>query len=347
MGKKNAVKKIIMNSPRLNVLHKEFFSKTAKGEFQAPDKGWHEGDDELLKKDAPTMDFRNNYIEYMGVFEKHFSSSVPHILENECRVGCAITRFAKNNNLSGLYSLHLGSSEGPLAKSIASMSKGRVKTLAHSDTPEHGIGFHSTPVPDGSNFTDLPSCDINISFCKKVFGESFSGFDFIFEHQLFQFYSDDREPLVELFSSLLNKNGVFFYSEKFNNEFESEYVKRESVKDRFFKSRYFSDMLVQEKDKLVCERMSPQQVTKSDFIEILKKNFKYIGTTWNSTNFSQVMACNNENVFRLLFSELCEPLIYPEFVFEELPVFYGIGNKSGLKFRSFIEESREGNLPEK
>ena len=317
------LKEVIKKSPRLTSLQKNFFSLTARGEKNIPRLGWHDGSEELMFNNKNAINFLRSYRNYMGLFERHFASSVPYILENECRIGESICKLNSVHPFNQ-YSLHLGSSEGPLAKTLAKYSDGRIQTIAHSDSPEHKIGFDLTPQAQGCHFLGIPSVDLSLNELKKQFGSQFDGFDYIFEHQLFHFYSPDRKSQVKYFANLLRDkgSGAMFFTEKMNCRSREDYLNRERVKDWKFKSRYFSvDQIISKQDD-VCSEMIGNQVSLPEMIEAIKCTFAHVAVIWNSGNFYQFVASNNEQLMADILEIIPPSFIPDEFVHENLPIVY-------------------------
>ena len=75
----------------------DFFEKTALGELGEPNNTYL-GDINLFKNDEKMSSFYLNHRKLQGQFDKHFYSSIPFILEEECRVGSALKDYLEKRD---------------------------------------------------------------------------------------------------------------------------------------------------------------------------------------------------------------------------------------------------------
>lgn len=91
----------ITTAPRTGVLA-DFFEKTALGELGEPNNTYL-GDINLFKNDEKMSSFYLNHRKLQGQFDKHFYSSIPFILEEECRVGSALKDYLEKEIVYSIY----------------------------------------------------------------------------------------------------------------------------------------------------------------------------------------------------------------------------------------------------
>lgn len=84
--------------------------------------------------------FYLNHRKLQGQFDKHFYSSIPFILEEECRVGSALKDYLEKRN-GTQYLYVLGAAEGTMARTIGNLSNGKIKTLSCSPTKANQDNF--------------------------------------------------------------------------------------------------------------------------------------------------------------------------------------------------------------
>ena len=128
----------ITTAPRTGVLA-DFFEKTALGELGEPN-NTDLGDINLFKNDEKMSSFYLNHRKLQGQFDKHFYSSIPFILEEECRVGSALKDYLEKRD-GTQYLYVLGAAEGTMARTIGNLSNGKIKTLSCSPTKANQDNF--------------------------------------------------------------------------------------------------------------------------------------------------------------------------------------------------------------
>ncbi len=149
-----------------------------------------------------------------------------------------------------------------------------------------------------------------------------NGFDFIYERAAFQFYGIDRVSQIGCVANLLKEGGLMIFLEKLSHENSEEYEKRELIKDRQYKSLYFSDEEIEWKRANMLKAMENKgQVDFETLLDAIAKYFKFAYLVWNSTNFYEIVASNNEVVIEKFISLLKKPYIPEHFCFEKLVVY--------------------------
>ncbi|ANL24531.1 MULTISPECIES: class I SAM-dependent methyltransferase [Rhizobium] len=305
-------------APRLNELS-EFFSTTASGEAGMPIRP-PELDRRLFPVDMTFRRFSALHPLRRGPFDKHYLSSIPYRLEEECRIGGAILKYARARK--GQLQLYtLGTAEGTMARVIGELGKGRIETLSCSPNVENLRSFYAYGVPPHAMFFHGPfhhltSQRVQEDVKLRKFG---SGFDIILEDTTFQMYSPNRFDQIRFVSQHLKTNGLFMFVEKFRHEDDEEYRRRERQKDHSFKARFFSASDIRAKEETVLTRMDRNEVTLSEMSETLRRFFGHSFVTWNSGNFYTLVSSNSQQNLDLFLSKLSPPAIPAEYVYADLP----------------------------
>ncbi|WP_341487108.1 class I SAM-dependent methyltransferase [Pararhizobium sp. A13] len=304
--------------PRLNELS-DFFSATAAGQSGVPLRR-PRLDRRLLPKDGTLVQFAAVHDVRQGPFDQHYLSSIPYRLEEECRIGCAVIKYARKKRTTlKLYSL--GTAEGTMARTISEIGGGKIQTLSCSPNVENLRSFYAYGVPPHANFFHGPFHHltperIQSSEDLKKFAD---GFDIILEDTTFQMYSSNRHDQIRFVSQHLKKDGLFLFVEKFKHEDETEYRRRENQKDYGFKTRFFSSDDIKAKEDVVLTQMDKNEVTLREIAKTMRAFFDHCVVTWNSGNFYTLVASNSaENVDRFL-AMLPAPAIPDEYVYGHIP----------------------------
>lgn len=303
-------------APRLNEFS-AFFSSTAAG---------HSGmpvcepifDRRLLPNDLVARQFMHLHELRRGPFDRHYLSSIPYRLEEECRIGRAILKYAKKKVLR-VYSL--GTAEATMARTISELANGRIETLSCSPNVENLRSFYAYGVPPYATFFHGPFHHLTAERMKSEshLRQFADGFDLIFEDTTFQMYSRNRHDQIRFVSQHLKPDGLFMCVEKFKATTESEYALRERQKDFGFKARFFSMADIEAKKETILDLMDRNEVTLQEFTHTLVGLFSHSVVTWNSGNFYTVLASNNRANLDRFVSGLSEPAIPAEYVYESIP----------------------------
>jgi hypothetical protein len=305
-------------APRLNELS-EFFSTTASGRAGMPVRPpWL--DHRLFPQDLTFRRFSTLHPLRQGPFDQHYLSSIPYRFEEECRLGCAILKYARVRK--GRLSIYtLGTAEGTMARVIAEIGNGRVETLSCSPNIENLRSFNAFGVPPYAAFFHGPFHHLTPQRMRadtelRAFAD---GFDIIVEDTTFQMYSPNRFDQIRFVSQHLKTDGLFIFVEKFTHDDGEEYRRRELQKDYGFKARFFNTADIREKENTVLTRMNQNEVSLEQMGDTLRHFFSHTFVSWNSGNFYTVISSNNpENLGRFM-SKLWPAAIPGEYVYAELP----------------------------
>ena len=305
-------------APRLNELS-AFFSMTASGQAGQPIQP-AQLDRRLFPPDLTFRRFSALHPLRQGPFDQHYLCSIPYRFEEECRMGCAILKYARaKNGKLRLYTL--GTAEGTMARVTAELGNGRVETLSCSPNIENLRSFYAYGVPPHAMFFHGPFHHLTP---QRIHDDNelrrfAGGFDIILEDTTFQMYSPNRFDQIRFVSQHLKSDGIFILVEKFRHEDPEEYRRRELQKDHGFKARFFTAADIREKEEIVLARMNPSEVSLTEMGEALRHFFSHSFVIWNSGNFYTVVSSNSIESLDLLSSMLCPAAIPAEYVYADLP----------------------------
>lgn len=332
---------VAQRSPRLTTLFDQF-SRLADGSMGAPRVSPLGIDGTLVRNDALTLHFHKHYSRLAGTFTAHFAASVPYAVEEECRVGTAIwlsvVGFPKRK-IRPLTLYTLGSAEGVIARTVASLSRGAVRSISCSPNVENYREFFRKGAPPSAKFFHGPFFDLirQIASGDPAYAEFRSGFDFIIEDTTFQMYSKERRAPLSLISTVLKDDGLLLLVEKLRHKDPLEYARREEQKDLSHKSRYFLADEVEAKRKSILTMMYRRQVTLESLCSDLKSIFAHCALLWNSGNFYCLAASHSADAIARFVRLLTPPNVPPSFCYEKIPRrLFGL-RRVGLSFRDPIK----------
>lgn len=307
---------------RLTDLSDEF-EKLASGMTGVPAVDEVLPDFQLSDTDADILQFYRAYRKYSGKFNLHFLTSVPYILEEECRLGSALLRYLLNLNKFKKRKVSLqtiGNAEGVIARTITKLGNGRISTLTNSPTVANMHEFHAKCVEDCffhlGPFFEITNTRLKNSKTLKHFS---NGFDVIYEDTAFQMYDTNREEQVAFAVQNLKRDGLFICLEKCLHEDVDEYLKRENQKNLKFKTRFYSRPQLKEKEEKIIKTMQCGQVTISRLNNAIKESLTHTKLIWNSCNFYIIAASNDLGKLESFMTLLGTPCIQSEFEYEDIP----------------------------
>lgn len=302
-----------------------FFERTASGKGGAPDLGQPEPDFSLHDFDLDCAVYGDTHTRLFGIFDSHYYASIPYRLEESCRLGAAIFSFlqriwARTASPATIYTL--GTGTGCLARSLAALGGGRIKTLACSPTSANREAFFANRGSEHAYFFLGPFFELDAERYETdpgllAFRE---GFDILFEDTTFQMYDRDRAAQLAFIAPRIRHGGVLVQVQKLAHEYQDIYGDRERQKDDLFKSRYFSRSQISEKKAEVLNIMTDCQVDLQTTVSALRQFFRFSVLTWNSGNFYTIVSSNSRSSILELISLMVKPAIPPAFCYESLPV---------------------------
>jgi ribosomal protein S25 len=216
--------------------------------------------------------------------------------------------------------LDIGASEGGLAKTVVSQSKG-LKAIALDPNSQMEENFNTTPDVKGVAFvqeayqgswTEADGTKIKEFKPKKKF-------DVINEDFAFQFINNNRAKQVKGVSDMLTKDGIFITSEKF---IETDNYQSNEDKKYDHQKKYFNESELTKDKQEIVTGMAQDMVNDKAYENTLKNNFKFVEEFWNSGNFKGYIASNNKDVLNTFkdnvgdltteFTDKDSPLIKPK-----------------------------------
>jgi len=305
-------------APRINELS-DFFAATAAGRSGSPIKQ-PQVDRRLLIGDKLLDRFVELHEKRRGPFDQHYHSSIPYRLEEECRLGHATLRYGLDRpEPLSLYTL--GTAEGTMARTIAEIAGGRVRTLSCSPNVENYRSFLAYGNPPHASFFVGPFHHLSRELiqARPDLQHFAAGFDIILEDTTFQMYSPNRPDQIAFVAQHLKDDGLFVFVEKFLHLDPDEYTRREDRKDLGFKARFFPPAEIAAKRATVLTIMNQNEVSLPDMGAAIRRTFRHCYVTWNCGNFYTLVASNSfANIERFL-SHLIGPAIPHEYVYEAVP----------------------------
>jgi len=310
-------------APRLNSFA-TFFEQTASGLGGAPDLSRPEPEMDLLSFDLDCMTFWDTHRRLWGHFDSHYFASIPYRLEEECRLGAAILSFsektwARRGRPATIYTL--GAGAGTLARALAKLGDGRLKTLNCSPTDGNRVCFFARRGSGDAYFYHGPFFELDDErYEKEETLQPFrDGYDVLFEDTTFQMYGRDRDKQTGFIAPRVSPNGVLVQVQKLTHRDSETYLERERQKDEVFKSRFFSGTQIVEKRRDVLDTMFDFQVDLETTRSALRSYFQYAVVTWNSGNFYTIVSSNSLDSLRDFVGSMVKPAIPSEFCYEQLP----------------------------
>ena len=148
-------------------------------------------------------------------------------------------------------------------------------------------------------------------------------------------YGNSRQIPIYLANRNLKIDGLFVFFEKFLHSDVQEFFKREKQKDEEFKNRYFSKDQIEEKKISIIKTMDKNLVTIEEMTKTLSSFFSYAAITWNSGNFSTIVASNNLTHLNKFINLMTPPAIPSKFSNIDSPKIL-LGNDISIKFRTCL-----------
>ena len=267
-----------------------FFSDvvTGKSEKYVPKRKWKP----LLVFDEAQKKVLAIYEKFNGKFDEHIATSIPAFRDVQIKVISAILSLTKGKSAL-MYDI--GGSEGGFAKTVTSMSNGKVKTINLDANNDMQNAHNATPVK-GSEFV------------REAFGEGFDydgvryerhvpkkKADVVHESMTFQFIDEKRsDKLDELVANYLKPDGLFITEEKVHPKTKEQWDANEKVKDEQFKTQYYDESQIDKKREEVLTGMKKNQTTYERYRNELLKRFDYVEEYWDGGNFKGIVASNDK-----------------------------------------------------
>ncbi|KAA1183891.1 class I SAM-dependent methyltransferase [Rhizobium tropici] len=303
-----------------------------------PDIGTPKPDISLLEFDLDCMVFWDTHRRLWGRFDNHYFASIPYRLEEECRLATAMLFFAlsawaRRRRAATVYTL--GAGAGTLARALARLGDGRLKTLCCSPTDGNRVSFFARRGSEHAHFHHGPFFDLDDERYEtdenlQPFRE---GYDLLLEDTTFQMYGRDRKEQLAVIAPRIRADGLLIQVQKIANADIQAYLERERQKDEQFKPRYFSRTEIVAKKHEILDTMTKFQVDLESSIGALRSYFSYSVVTWNSGNFYTIVSSNSPASLRRFLISMLKPAIPKEYCYEQLPLVFVRESAPPLKER--------------
>lgn len=300
----------LLNGPRVTSLLSTF-EKIAAGEVQVPRTPVVAAKD-FLNDDKERIAFHEVLQKNLGTFLRHGCASIPHLFEELVRVGIAINKLAQTKSSEGspfFFFYETSSADGTFARTVAEIAAGRILTLTDSPNEANEAEFNRLRRHDYSTFFKGCFAEVTPALLAGRYPHLKEGFDFIWENTTFQMYGAYRDEQIAYVKRLLKPSGVMLFLEKMNHADSCEYDRREIIKDRDFKARYFTEAQIAGKRRDIIETMERGQVELGEFVKTASEQFAHVHLIWNSSNFCHIAASNDARSMGLFLSHLGDPYV--------------------------------------
>lgn len=306
------------------------FGSIALGMSGAPDIGDVTLDTALVEDDD-ALGFYEYLARTTETFHRHLNASIPFFLEEQCRLGAAISRYAALNSARlgrPLLLWSLGSAEGPMARAVAAHARGSVRVLCSSENEQNFRGLRTRPETNVA-FEVGPFYDVTHGWFNQV--DLPRRYDVIFEHTSFQMHHPDRLAPLLLLRRRLSGDGILLLYEKIMDDTDL-YRRREQEKDVRFKARFFSPREVETKKRTVLRDMERCQSRLDRLTAACRSVARHVCLIWRSGNFVGIAASNDSDSLRQFVALLPPPAVENSEYLTGLP--HEVGESAGpLRFR--------------
>jgi len=282
-----------------------FFEGVARGEHGRPDEvkflpQISELAETINDPETRFGRYHQEYLRHAGHFDDHIAQSIPGYRDFQYAIGLGLLETFGD----GATFLDIGASQGTQAKSLSSLSGGKIKSisldpnLGMKDTFnaisrvegarfEHGaLGFYPYQRAGEVAWTESDGTPV------RYWDNKGEKFDIVHEAMTFQFISPDRRAHIARTKELTKEDGIAIFQEKVVTE-DAEWKAHEAAKDSF-KRQTFSEKDMQEKAETVLTGMKANQVHEAELVAELKRHFKYVHQIWDSGNFKGYAASDSQ-----------------------------------------------------
>ncbi|OLP59639.1 hypothetical protein BJF93_11220 [Xaviernesmea oryzae] len=310
-------------APRLNAFA-AFFEEAASGRTGRPDLGEVMPDINMLGADIECLTFLDSQSRLWVPFDSHYFASIPFRLEEEARLGTAILAYCEHvwahEKRPALF-YTLGAGPGRLARTLARIGDGRIRSLNCSPTSANRLSFEANRGSEHAHFFLGPFFMLDEArYATDESLRSFrGGFDILMEDTTFQMYGTDREAQLAFIAPRIRADGLLIQVQKMAHRDRLVYDCRERQKDDQFKSRYFSRGQIDAKKREILETMRSCEVDLETSISALASFFRFSAVTWNSGNFYTILSSHSIDALSGLLQFMFQPAIPESFCYEKLP----------------------------
>ena len=285
----------------------DFFAGVTSGEFGKPSISSDYNPvvpsvaNQLNTPDSELYNYHVEYDKHRGDFDQHIALSIPGYRDFQYQIGNAIVNTFDDGTM-----LDIGASEGTQAKTITSLSDGKIETISLDPNKSMQRSFNKTSKVSGATF-DLSAFGMTASTEGDIawddipyFDPKGQKFDIVQESMVFQFIDNNRDVHIKRVAELTKDDGIAIFQEKLHNP---DWDRNEKLKNEY-KSKSFAKEDMDAKATEVLEGMNKNMVSVDEIERQLKKNFKYVEKIWDSGNFKGYAASNNESVLAEFVSNM-------------------------------------------
>jgi tRNA (cmo5U34)-methyltransferase len=310
----DSIRQKALGGPRVTTLLSAF-EAIASGESQVPQENV-EAAEQFLAQGQEFLEYHQVFQKNLGTFVRHACASIPFVLEEWIRIGLAIHQLASVKRVQDdapFCYYETSAADGTMARTLAEYSGGLIASLTDSPNESNKREFERLCSHNFSFFHKGLFVDITPEFLIESVGPFSNKFDVIYENTTFQMYGSDRDQQIAYVRRVLKEDGLMIFLEKMKHTDVNEYERREQVKDRLFKSKYFSSNEIEAKKANIIAEMELGQVTLTEFARIVRRHFKYVYLIWNSGNFYEIAASNARYTVEYFLSKLKYSFVPSEF----------------------------------
>lgn len=218
-------------------------------------------------------------------FDEHVRQSIPLYDDFIQNVKTNVMRLSGNFYRSKANFMHLD-----VCCSTASLGASLSSDYCEDNYYYDGIDINEEMLSIAETQTKhIRNCNVHNMDFYKLNSSIIAKYDLITELLGFQFFTKTREPEIDRIKSILTKNGIAVFCEKFKTPF---FGRNEYLKDTLHKSKSFTQEQVEVKRETVLSDMHDYLYNKTDFEELLCKKFKYVKSIYVAGNFA-AYACSD------------------------------------------------------
>jgi hypothetical protein len=251
--------------------------------------------EQLQDETSELYAYNQEYNKHKGNFDQHIALSIPGYRDFQYKIGNSLINTFDQGTM-----LDIGASEGTQAKTITSLSGGKIKSISLDPLPAMQETFDSTSQVDGATFS-LTALGMDKKSEGKLAWEEDDGtpiynfdpkgkkYDIVQESMVFQFIDNNRDDHIKRAAALTKDDGIAIFQEKLHNP---NWDQNEAQKNQF-KALSFRKEDMDAKSAEVLEGMNENMVAVKELEKQLAKNFKHVTQIWDSGNFKGYAASNS------------------------------------------------------
>jgi len=252
--------------------------------------------DQIAVEGSDLSVYGAEYMSHKGKFDDHIAMSIPGYRDAQYAFGDALIKtFSEGGTM-----LDLGASEGTQAKTVTSLSGGKIKSISLDPNQSMEKSFETISQVEGATYsrTALGVKPEETGFAwdeadgakTYYFDSKGEKFDIVQEAMVFQFIANNRDQQIARMAELTKDDGIAIIQEKV---FTSDWQANEDKKNTEYKSKYFGKESLDAKSAEVLEGMNKNMVTQKSLEDTLLKEFDFVEQVWDAGNFKGYVASNS------------------------------------------------------